>query len=51
MKLGKEKVNHHPEITQIDLQNLYNSFDIAQPKDVLYKCVFDFVFFLERRGR
>ena len=50
-KQGKTKVNHHPEITQTDLQKLYSSFDITQPKDRLYKCLFDIVFFLVRRGR
>ena len=50
-KLGKAKVNHHPEITQTGLQKLYNSFDITQPRDLLYKCLFDIVFFLVRRGR
>ena len=50
-KLGKAKVNHHPEITKTDLQKLYSSFDITQPKDLLYKCLFDIVFFLVRRGR
>ena len=50
-KLGKAKVNHHPEITKTDLQKFYNSFDITQPKDLLYKCLFDIVFFLVRRGR
>ena len=31
-KLGKAKVNHHPEKTKTDLQKLYSSFDITQPK-------------------
>jgi len=50
-KLGKAKVNHGPEITQTDLRKLYNSFEITQPKDILYKWLFGIVFFLVRRGR
>ena len=50
-KLGKAKVNHHPEITQTDLEKLYNSLNITQPKDLPYKCRFDIVFFLVRSGR
>ena len=50
-KLGKAKVNHHLEITKTDLQKLNSSFDITQSKDLLYKCLFDIVFFFVRRGR
>lgn len=49
-KAWKAKLKHHPEITQTGLQKLYNSFEITQPKDLLYNCLFDIVFFLVLKG-
>ena len=44
-KLWEAKANHHPEITQTDLQKVYISFNITQPRYLLYKC-----FLLGRKG-
>ena len=50
-RTGMAKFNHHPEITKDDLQKLYLSFDLSNPKRLQQKCLFDVMFHLVRKWR